>query len=78
MKFSLDVLSTSEADKLAGKRNTVKERNRERRTMTGKAWEMSKKKMQREEQTLTKNAMCISYKKATIYTSIPKALTYVY
>lgn len=43
MKFSLDVLSTSEADKLAGKRNTVKERNRERRTMTGKAREMSEK-----------------------------------
>lgn len=78
MKFSLDVLSTSEADKLAGKRNTVKERNRERRTMTGKAREVSKKKMQREEQTLIKNTTCISYKKATIYTSIPKALTYVY
>ena len=42
MKFSLDVLSTSEADKLAGKRNTVKERNRER-TVTGKAREMSEK-----------------------------------
>ena len=51
MKFSLDVLSTSEADKLAGKRNTVKERNRERRTMTGKAREMSKKNAKRRANT---------------------------
>lgn len=76
MKFSLDILSTSEADKLAGKRNIVKERNRGRRTMTGKAREMSEKC--REESKHWQRIPHAYPSRKLRFTSIPKARIYMY
>ena len=70
MKFSLDVLSTSEADKLAAKRNTVKERNREENNdRKGKG---NVREMEREEQTLAKNTTCIPTRKLRLILQSPK------